>query len=130
MLDLLNMRILKPLLTLKAFNHCKSSVKKFGGKEEDYHAIHSWFDESKHHVADIRHRILRHHTQGIEECEKEFGIYITNSDNKKVVVKSIAEQHILEDLGFIPSFQDWVKNIHIRTWMNNTKTKPRKMNLA
>ena len=27
--------------------HAKSSVKKFGGKEEDYIAIHNWFDETK-----------------------------------------------------------------------------------
>lgn len=115
---------------MKAFNHCKSSVKKFGGIEEDYHAIHSWFDESKVHCADLRHRILRHHTLGVAECEKTFGIYITNSDGKKVIVKSIAEQHVLEDLGFIPSLQDWLTNVRLQRWMNNTKTKLRKMNLS
>ena len=28
--------------------HAKSSVLKFGGKEEDYIEIHNWFDETKH----------------------------------------------------------------------------------
>ena len=27
--------------------HAKSSVKKFGGKWEDYIHIHNWFDETK-----------------------------------------------------------------------------------
>ena len=102
-------------IVIKAFNHCKSSVKHFGGLELDYHSIHAWFDESKGHYADIRHRALRHHTQGILECEKVFGIYITNSDNRRVPVKSIAEQHIREDLGFIPSIQDWFKEIRPKT---------------
>ena len=94
---------------MKAFNHCKSSVKYFGGEEDDYLKIHQWFDESKTHYADIRHRALRHHTQGIAECEEKFGVYIYNSNGNKVIVKSIAEQHIREDLGFIPTLQDWFK---------------------
>ena len=38
---------------MKAFNHCKSSVKYFGGKEMDYHDIHAWFDASKNFYGDI-----------------------------------------------------------------------------
>ena len=111
----------KRSIVIKAFNHCKSSVKHFGGLELDYHSIHAWFDESKGHYADIRHRALRHHTQGVVECEKVFGIYITNSDKKKVPVKSIAEQHIREDLGFIPSLQDWFREIRPKAWMASTR---------
>ena len=102
---------------MKSFNHCKSSVKYFGGIEDDYWHIHDWFDQTKDHYGDIRHRALRHHTQGIAECEKLFGVYIYNSDGKKVIVKSIAEQHIREDLGFIPSFSDWIKYIRPTEWM-------------
>ena len=107
---------------------CKSSVKYFGGEEDDYLKIHQWFDESKTHYADIRHRALRHHTQGIAECEKLFGVYIYNSDGKKVIVKSIAEQHIREDLGFIPTIQDWFGKIKPELWMASTNRNT-KMNL-
>ena len=120
----------KRSIVIKAFNHCKSSVKYFGGDELDYHDIHAWFDESKGHYADIRHRALRHHTQGVIECEKVFGIYITNSDNKKVPVKSIAEQHIREDLGFIPSIQDWFREIKPKAWMASTRKVTKTMNLT
>ena len=95
---------------MKAYNHALSSVKKFGGKVEDYIKIHEWFDESKGFYGDLRHRALRHHTQGIVECEKLFGVTITNSNNKKIVVKSIAEQHILEDLG---SYLQWKVGLKI-----------------
>ena len=114
---------------MKSFNHCKSSVKYFNGCELDYIDIHSWFDESKDHYADIRHRALRHHTQGIKECVKQFGITITNSDGIKIPVRSIAEQHIREDVGFIPTVQDWLKEIRPRAWMSSTKRVVKKMNL-
>ena len=113
---------------MKSFNHCKSSVKYFGGEEDDYLAIHQWFDESKDHFGDIRHRALRHHSQGIAECEKQFGVYIYNSDGKKVVTKSIAEQHVREDIGFIPSLEDWFELIKPASWMASTKRNI-KMNL-
>ena len=59
--------------------HAESSARKFGGKAEDYLAIHNWFDESKAFLSDFRHRALRHHAEGIFLCEKVFGTAITNS---------------------------------------------------
>ena len=66
---------------MKAFNHCKSSVKYFGGIEEDYVEIHQWFDETKNYYGDLRHRALRHHTLGIQQCEEKFGVYIYNFED-------------------------------------------------
>ena len=113
---------------MKAGNHCKSSVKHFGGKEEDYLAIHQWFDESKNHYGDIRHRALRHHTLGVQLCEQQFGVTITNSNGKKIPTRSVAEQHIIEDLGFIPSVQDWFQRITPAPWMASTKRITKKQN--
>ena len=114
---------------MKAFNHCKSSVKYFGGLEEDYIDIHKWFDESKDFYPDHRHRALRHHSQGIRQCEEEFGTTIFNHDDKEIPVRSIAEQHIREDLGFIPTLEDWFKEIKPKPWMASTKKNIKKMNL-
>tara|TARA_R110002020_G_scaffold19535_3_gene67407 strand:- start:368 stop:718 length:351 start_codon:yes stop_codon:yes gene_type:complete len=115
---------------MKAVNHCRSSVKRFGGVEEDYHRIHAWFDYSKNYFGDIRHRAFRHHTVGVQMCEDEFGLWIVNSDDHRVPVKSIAEQHIREDLGFIPTLQDWYEHIRPQPWMASTKKHTlKKMNL-
>ena len=115
---------------MKAFNHCKSSVKYFGGIEMDYHQIHAWFDETKNNWADIRHRSLRHHCLGVKWCEDKFGITIKNSDGKEIPVRSIAEQHVREDLGFIPTVQDWLKEIKPKSWMASTRRNTlKKMNL-
>jgi hypothetical protein len=106
---------------MKPLIHSKNSVKKWGGDLEDYLPIHTWFDESKSHYADRRHRALRHHAQGIFECEQKFGYYITNTDNIKVAVRDIREQHVLEDLNCIPSLQDWLSCIQEKDWMDRTK---------
>ena len=69
------------------YHHSLSSVKKWGGKVEDYLPIHNWFDASKSHLADFRHRALRHHAEGIFWAEEVFGVTITNSDGKVVPVR-------------------------------------------
>lgn len=97
--------------------HARNSARRFGGKPEDYMAIHHWFDETKAWCADMRHRAMRHHAQGIFECEKIFGYEITNSEGKQVQVRYIGEQHVIEDLGFIPTAQDWLNNMSQDKWM-------------
>ena len=56
------------------WQHAKSSAKKFGGSPVDYLAIHNWFDETKAWVGHSMHRMFRHHSEGIFECEQRFGM--------------------------------------------------------
>lgn len=97
--------------------HAQSSAKRFGGKPEDYLPIHEWFDESKAFFADFRHRALRHHSEGIFLCERIFGSSISNSEAKEIPVRYIGEQHVKEDLGRIPTAQDWLTQIKPERWM-------------
>jgi len=83
------------------FHHARSSVKKFGGVVEDYLPIHNWFDETKKHICDCRHRALRHHAEGIFWCEEKFGTTIKISTGKEIPVRVIAEQHVMEH--FVPN---------------------------
>jgi hypothetical protein len=98
--------------------HAVSSARLFGGKPEDYLAIHDWFDATKESFADFRHRALRHHAEGIFECERIFGTTLTNSDTKPVPVRYVAEQHVMEDCGRIPSVADWLRAIQPEPWMS------------
>jgi hypothetical protein len=99
--------------------HADSSVRLWGGRREDYQAIHDWFDATKETFADFRHRALRHHAQGIFEAERVFGHAIENSDGKTVPVRYIGEQHVKEDCGGrIPTVADWFRNIRPEVWMS------------
>jgi hypothetical protein len=99
------------------FEHARSSAKRFGGTPEDYLAIHNWFDESKSFFTDFRHRALRHHAEGIFLAERIFGVRVVNSDGQQVPVRYIGEQHVKEDLGRIPTAQDWLSEIRPQRWM-------------
>ena len=99
------------------YHHAESSARKYGGKPDDYIQLHNWFDASKEMMADFRHRALRHHAEGIFMLERIFGVTITNSAGKQVPVRFIGEQHVKEDLGFIPTMQDWFKCIKPEKWM-------------
>ena len=99
------------------YYHALSSVKRWGGCVDDYRALHDWFDQSKAIIADPRHRALRHHAEGIFMLEALFGQTITNSDGRIVPVRLIGEQHVIEDLGRIPSFADWAREIRPARWM-------------
>lgn len=102
------------------YYHAESSARKFGGKPEDYLAIHRWFDATKESFADFRHRALRHHAEGIFECERVFGETLTNSAGKRVPVRYVGEQHVLEDCGGrIPNLADWLSRIQPEIWMSH-----------
>ena len=113
----------------KPMVHAVSSVRKWGGTPEDYMPIHNLMDSSKGTIADSRHRALTHNTWFIGPdgpLEKIFGYEITNSDGRKVSVRDIGEQHILEDFGgrFIPSAQDYLQEIEMKEWMVAGKGNP------
>ena len=100
-------------------HHALSSAKRFGGEPGDYQAIHDWLDATKELYADFRHRALRHNSHGVFEAERVFGLSITNSTGKEVPVRPIAEQHITEDLGFVPPPSEWLRWIEPQSWMNS-----------
>ena len=102
--------------------HAVSSARRFGGQPSDYQAVHDWFDATKATYADVRHRALRHHTFGIFESEERFGhaLQVHHEDGtplKLVPTRLIAEQHVVEDCGFIPTVQEWLEQMPVKPFM-------------
>lgn len=112
---------------MSPYYHAVSSVKKFGGQWSDYVAIHDWFDETKAYTGDWTHRALRHHSAGIQWAIERFGHVIVNSNGQTIPVKMIAEQHVEEDCGFIPTPADYLKGLKDKPdgWMLKVKVKSR-----
>lgn len=100
-----------------SYHHAISSARKWGGTPEDYLPVHKFLDSSKLILADFRHRSLLHHSAGCFLAEMVIGNTIRNASGRVVPVRIIAEQHIAEDIGFIPSFVDWVRCIKPEAWM-------------
>lgn len=108
----------------KPWIHSLSSAKKFGGVAEDYLPIHSLLDSSKGVIADNRHRGLTHTSWFLSTIlERIFGVTVTNSSGRMISVRDVGEQHILEDMGFIPTAQDYLEETEYKSWMEG-KGKP------
>lgn len=99
------------------YHHAVSSAKRFGGAADDYQALHSWFDATKAHIADARHRVLRHHSFGIFIAEQKFGLTIMNSSGNQIPTRAVAEQHVQEDFSFIPSVQQCLQKLTMNPWL-------------
>lgn len=97
--------------------HAISSAKKWGGEPEEYLAIHLWFDAAKNHFGDFRHRAIRHHTLGIEHALQIFGEKLLLSTGRIIPVRWVCEQHLIEDLGRLPTAQDWLQHFTPQPWM-------------
>lgn len=91
---------------MKPYIHAKNSARKYGGIPADYQAIHDWIDQTKAHMPDMRHRAILHNSFGIYLCEQHFGTTLTTSTGRVISVRDVAEDHVIEDLGLIPTLQD------------------------
>lgn len=100
-----------------SYHHALSSARKYGGNPMDFLSVHLWFDESKAFTCDFRHRFMRHHSGGIAMCVTLFGPTLTLSNGRQIPTRWIAEQHVKEDFGWIPSPVDWIRAIKPLPWM-------------
>jgi hypothetical protein len=103
---------------MKPLHHANSSVRKYGGCVDDYIKIHSLIDYPKIAYAHVRHRAVFHNTLGPWIAEQVFGEYLTNSDGRDISVRQIAEDHVVEDVGFIPTLEKWLSKLPIENWMD------------
>lgn len=101
---------------MKPFKHAKGSVARYGGRVEDYLAIHDFIDQTKIAMPDMRHRAVLHNAFGCFLVERVFGHVLVNSDGREVSTRELAEQHIIEDLGFLPSLEDWLDELPMSAW--------------
>lgn len=112
---------------MDAWNHALSAARAFGGDADTYWPLERFLDQSKEgSVGDIRHRALLHHTEGVRICLEVFGSTLTVPRTHGVVqvpVRRIAERHILEDVGWLPSHKDWLDGTPIRPWMSGSQRK-------
>jgi hypothetical protein len=68
--------------------------------------------------------MFRHHSEGIFEMEKIFGVSFVNSDGRTVYTRYVGEQHVREDCNnYIPSAKEWINGLSMEKrpiWMSRT----------
>lgn len=106
---------------MKPHIHAQASARKYGGSFEEYMDIHEFFDHSKSTHPDMRHRALLHSAWGIYLAEKVFGRTFTNSSGRVISVRDIGEDHVIQDLGFIPTASQYLDCMELQPWMSGSK---------
>ncbi|UOQ52878.1 DUF6915 family protein [Hymenobacter cellulosivorans] len=97
---------------MNIWKHCLLSAHKFGGLPADYLPVHRFLDSSKLFCFHPRHRLLLHHTTGIEWATELLGHVLITADNRQVLVRDVAAAHCQEDLsGRVPTLHDWLLGI-------------------
>ena len=114
----------------KPYIHAQIDATQLGGEPEDYIEIHEFMDSSKAAVADNRHRALTHNTWFVTHVlPKVFGeTFKRKSDGRTMSTRDIGERHCIQDFhGFIPTAQDYIAEMEMKSWMNNGKGTPPSM---
>lgn len=111
---------------MNSWHHAVSAARRWGGNPEQYLPIEEFIDSSKHVIGDSRHRAVYHHTQGVWLCQRIFGVTLEIQREHSTVhvpVREIAERHIIEDLGWLPSPADYIRDMPLATWMSGARRK-------
>lgn len=108
---------------MKPLVHAQCSVKRHGGSIDDYLKLHEWMDQTKAHVPDMRHRAILHSSFGIFLALDFFGDYFENSDGKLIATRDVLEEHVIEDMGRIPTVQDYLTDMPMYDWLGGPKRK-------
>lgn len=106
---------------MKPYLHGRIHAKKYGGVPADYAEIDDFIDSTKQSVPDVRHRAILHSSFGCFMVEKLFGRVRQNSEGREYSPRDIAEDHIIQDLGFIPTMEQYLNNMTIQPWMSGTE---------
>lgn len=105
---------------MKPFLHGRIHARKYGGTPDDYADIDDFIDSPKAAMPDMRHRAILHSAFGCFLVEQVFGRTRINSDGKEYSPRDIAEDHIIQDLGFIPTIEKYLNHMTLEPWMSGT----------
>ena len=108
------------------YYHALSATQHFGGGWRDYVEIERWFDQTKGHIADARHRLLLHNDFGVDLCAEIFGgTLVRDSDGGEVAVRDIARRHVEEDFGgYVPAVAECFRRAPLEPWMEEAQGFP------
>lgn len=106
----------------------EASVMRFGGNPSVFLPLHRWFLATANWTEGNEHLAFRHHAFGIFEAEGRFGPIIHQTDGRMIPTRVVAERHVQEVLGRVPSATEFLRRIKGERWMLQA-TSPRKLGL-
>jgi hypothetical protein len=105
-----------PSTTASAEELSIASGRHFHARPETLLPLHSWFLETANWFGDARHFAMRHHSFGIFEAERRFGV-VLGHDPCPTPTRMLGEWHVRTLLGRILAAADFLRRIKGQPWM-------------
>jgi hypothetical protein len=101
---------------MKPLQHARITAHRYGGKWQDWIAIHDWIDRSKLIFPSMQHRMFLHSDFGLWLAARVFGAFIESKDGAQVQTSDLFRDHQIEDLGRVVTLSEWLCEADAGYW--------------
>jgi hypothetical protein len=106
---------------MKPLQHARITAHRYGGKWQDWIAIHDWIDRSKAIFPSMQHRMLLHSDFGEWLAVRIHGEAIGSKDGTVIPTRDLFRDHQVEDLGRVVTLAEWLHEINADYWTRRRK---------
>ncbi len=101
---------------MKPLQHARITAHRYGGRWQDWIAIHDWIDRSKMVFSSMQHRMFLHSDFGEWLTVRIHGEAIKAAEGMAVSTRNLFRDHQVEDLGRIVSLSEWLREADPEYW--------------
>jgi hypothetical protein len=101
---------------MKPLQHARITAHRYGGRWQDWVAIHDWIDRSKSFFASMQHRMLLHSDFGEWLTIRIHGKSIKAEDGTVISTRDLFHDHQVEDLGRVVTLAEWLREVDAGYW--------------
>ena len=106
---------------MKPLQHARITAHRYGGKWQDWIAIHDWIDRSKAIFPSMQHRMFLHSDFGEWLAVKIHGEAIGSESGATISTRDLFRDHQVEDLGRVVPLAEWLREITAGYWTRRRK---------
>ena len=106
---------------MKPLQHARITAHLYGGKWQDWIAIHDWIDRSKAIFPSMQHRMLLHSDFGEWLVVRIHGEAIGSKAGTVIPTRDLFRDHQVEDLGRVVTLAEWLHEINTDYWTRRRK---------
>jgi hypothetical protein len=106
---------------MKPLQHARITAHRYGGRWQDWIAIHDWIDRSKIIFPSMQHRMFLHSDFGEWLAVRIHGEAISAEDGTLISTRGLFHDHQVEDLGRVVSLEEWLGEVNADYWMRRRR---------
>ncbi len=106
---------------MKPLQHARITAHRYGGRWQDWIAIHDWIDRSKMIFPSMQHRMFIHSDFGEWLSVRIHGEAIHAEDGTVISTRDLFRDHQVEDLGRVVTLAEWLLEADADYWTRRRK---------